>query len=983
MFERATVITPGRVNFELRTVSSLPGPSLVAQAEMFGMTVEQAAIEALVQPTTLMLQSTKKLAGRPVACIPGQVLGSSTYGPHKSEFMYILKGPSESEVQERRPCAGKVGELLHAGLSRYGLPFEGAYATYLTRFMSPYPKTKLPSAWIKECLYLLQQEIEIVDPKYIICFGADPVKALFGKVTLRSLKGEIREYSRALVGATNSPFDVLRDPDALSDFLTGIRLFACSALGTIVDAEPKRYEYVKTLDRWLEICQEFRDHDKFAIDCEWRGESPISGKLMTIQFSPRARESYVLCLWLPQDNFELEGRTQALMALRDLLCRPGVRVCGHNFRADMQWLTHHGINLEDAFEACGFDTMLASHLLEETAEHNLTSVMLRHTDMARYDAKVDEYLAAGVMHYQMPTDVLLPYAAADTDATFRLWEILEGKLWDDHVKRCSELAVGDPYAAVVSPNSARAAGVAWVNSLYNLARFIVFPVNLAISDMETNGLLVDRERLVSMIEQFAAMSDQLAANFREVIGEPDFNLNSPLQVQRLLFADPNFIAEDGIQRTCLGLRPIKCSGTDRPWDELEAKRQVWYEDGVGWKSNQFSPSTDAESLAQLAEKGSYEAELLRDYRFVEQICKNFLRDEEEDKHTGLVDYLKGLLGMASVDGRIHTHISQLTETGRWRSARPNCQNLPKGREADLQRIFGDKPVPAVRSAILPSEGCLLMEGDFSSAEIWTLGAISKDPAMNADLRKRMPDGEFISLHTTVAIEIFKLPVTEEEFEYIRKNKKDPRKLEYGKLRTVAKSVNFGIPYQRGGAAIARAVQREGVDCTERDGKDWVASWYDRYVVAGQYIDFCKSSVTDPGYIRMPWGRIRHFTPSVYEDVLAAQQREACNAPIQGTVADSLSYALVILRHKLRDLGLKTKILLAVHDAVLLDVPYNEIAVVKHVLHHVMTQEVEVPGCNLRYSADIEICARWCEAMETKAVDEFLSSRGVVPLRLAG
>ena len=90
--------------------------------------------------------------------------------------------------------------------------------------------------------------------------------------------------------------------------------------------------------------------------------------------------------------------------------------------------------------------------------------------------------------------------------------------------------------------------------------------------------------------------------------------------------------------------------------------------------------------------------------------------------------------------------------------------------------------------------------------------------------------------------------------------------------------NNRIPYQRGGAAIARQVQREGVACTEDDGKKWVEEWYSRYEGCAKFIQACKDAVFTPGYVITPWGRVRRFHKSVYDDVNHAMQREACNFP---------------------------------------------------------------------------------------------------------
>lgn len=169
-----------------------------------------------------------------------------------------------------------------------------------------------------------------------------------------------------------------------------------------------------------------------------------------------------------------------------------------------------------------------------------------------------------------------------------------------------------------------------------------------------------------------------------------------------------------------------------------------------------------------------------------------------------------------------------------------------------------------------------------------------------------------------------------------------------------------IPYSRGPKAIARQVQREGVECTVDDAKGWIDDFFDKYTGIKQFMQFCKDSVYDPGYLRMPFGRVRRFHKVDDEAIMAAQEREAGNCPIQGTVADALSLALVHLYEERDRRRLQFRIALAIHDAVLLEVPYEEVPAAIELLKWAMTEKAEIPGTGLKLGVDVTVYTRWNE-----------------------
>lgn len=944
----------------------------------------------LTNPVTIQLPSTNRYTGKPVLWIPGHIIGSKVWGPQHSRVMVVGKMPGADELESKHVWRGPAGRLLAKMFAQYHLALTECYGTNVIKFSPPYPNmSTLPAEWVKEGLWFLKQEVRIVKPDYILLLGADAVKALFGRhAKLSSYKGTVTEYEGCKVMVANNPSDILRNPEKMDMFRADISLFCRTARGESTKPADVNYTFIHTAEQLESVVEQCMPFDTFAMDCEWSGPNWIEGHLLTIQFSKQPKEAFTVVLRSDISKTEFApSPAEAVRLLRKLLCRPGVRIVGHNFRADLKFLVDVGLGLADQFADYGFDTMLASHLLAENAEHNLTSCSLRETDMGRYDFEVDQFLSQGYTHGTLPDKTLWEYGAADADATFRLFLVYEQKILQAHTQFCKAAGV-DAVEAIYAPNSPehKRRG-AWYPTLLNLFTFIVMPVNKVINEMEMTGLAADADRISAMVAQFAKKRDELQAELLDIVQDPQFNHRSVPQVRRLLYGKPGSEFKDGKARICLGLTPLKCTNkkVKRSWSELADAGEVYYLDEpvyaeadgerviskeAGWHSDMHQPSTDSESLAMLAEeRGCREAGLLRNIRFVDQICKNFLAMPEmvEGEYT----FTKGLGGAIARDGRIRTNISQLTETGRWRSYNVNLQNIPKGREGVLSEIFkGDEEVPPVRTCLVPSAGNVLIEADFESAELYVLAYISSDKRMKADLERKSAKGKKISMHSTRAVEMFKLQMDVDKFEELRKSGPESAKLEG--LRVAAKSVSFGVPYSRGPKAICNQVRREGVNCTVDDAKGWINNFFDTYVDVDRFLKESKSSVHDPGWLRTPFGRMRRFHEVDDESIMAAQEREAGNFPIQSVVADALSLALVHLYEERNRRGLRFRIVLAVHDAILLDVPYEEAPEAIALLKWAMTEQAAVPGIGLSLGADVTVYSRWNE----KASVEILEKCGI-------
>jgi DNA polymerase-1 len=261
-------------------------------------------------------------------------------------------------------------------------------------------------------------------------------------------------------------------------------------------------------------------------------------------------------------------------------------------------------------------------------------------------------------------------------------------------------------------------------------------------------------------------------------------------------------------------------------------------------------------------------------------------------------------------------------------------------------------VPSLRSCVVAPEGHVIVESDYRSAEVVGLAYISGDKNLISDALGP------VKLHAKVAVDILRAQCSYEEVSKA-----------YPHLYVAAKNINFGIPYQRGAKAIARQINRETkgkAGMTADKAQRIIDAWYERYALVREYVNYCKCCVrTPPHWIENPYGRRRRFYLSSDESVMAAQEREAVDFPIQSVVAETLSKALFNLWcYRQKNPWCNYKILLAIHDAAMLEVPIEHIEhVIEFVLPICMVHNAVVPKLNFSFDIDPEVMLRWGEKPE--------------------
>ena len=330
---------------------------------------------------------------------------------------------------------------------------------------------------------------------------------------------------------------------------------------------------------------------------------------------------------------------------------------------------------------------------------------------------------------------------------------------------------------------------------------------------------------------------------------------------------------------------------------------------VGRKTKTGKISTSVDVLEDLATKYALPRKII-EYREISKLKNTY------------VDALPKLIDPRT--GRVHTTLNQaVSATGRLSSQNPNLQNIP------IRSELGRR----IRAAFVASPGYKLMSADYSQIELRVFAHITSDPAMTESF-KRNED-----IHARTARDVFGATTKQEESE----------------ARRLAKIVNFAIPYVIGPFGLA---QRTGL--SRAQAKKVIEDYYATYTGVRHYMEETPRQVRESGVVRTIFGRIRPI-PDINNRSHALRsraEREAINAPIQGTAADLVKIAMIRVHERLRREKLGARMILQVHDELLLEVPEKEINRTTEVVREEMesAHAMDVP-----LVVDVGVGSNWMEA----------------------
>ena len=312
----------------------------------------------------------------------------------------------------------------------------------------------------------------------------------------------------------------------------------------------------------------------------------------------------------------------------------------------------------------------------------------------------------------------------------------------------------------------------------------------------------------------------------------------------------------------------------------------------GGKKTKTGYSTSADVLEKLAE----ECPMVRDILEYRTLTK--LRST----------YAEGLSEYIGPDGRIHSSFKQtVTATGRISSADPNLQNIPTRME--LGRL--------IRKVFVPREGCVLLDADYSQVELRILASFSGDEQL-IDAYKNNKD-----IHALTASLVFGVPF-DEVTDLQRRN---------------AKAVNFGIVY-----GISSFGLSQDLSISRAEAKKYIEDYFETYPKIKEYLDNCKETAKEKGYSETYTGRRRPIPELKNSNFMQRQfgERVAMNAPIQGSAADVMKIAMINVYDRLKKEGLRSKLILQVHDELIIEAYADEREMAARILEEEMVGAANFP-----------------------------------------
>ncbi len=324
------------------------------------------------------------------------------------------------------------------------------------------------------------------------------------------------------------------------------------------------------------------------------------------------------------------------------------------------------------------------------------------------------------------------------------------------------------------------------------------------------------------------------------------------------------------------------------------------------KTSKGAASTDEEVLQKLAEDYPLPKAML-EYRSLAKLKSTY------------TDSLPTMIEPST--GRVHTHYAQaVAVTGRLSSNDPNLQNIP------VRTELGRK----VRTAFIAPEACVMMSADYSQIELRILAHMAQDPALIDAFQK----GD--DVHTRTAAQIFNVALTEVSFDQ----------------RRMAKVINFGLIYGMSAFGLAN-----NLGIPRAAAQQYIDQYFVQYPAVLQYMEQTKQFAREHGYVTTHFGR-RLYLPDINNRNMGKRQgaeRAAINAPMQGTSADLIKLAMVAVQSTLHERGLKSKLVMQVHDELVLEVPHDEVEQLRRLIPELMAGVAQL---SVPLLAEVGVGANW-------------------------
>ncbi|MDP3786926.1 MAG: DNA polymerase I [Candidatus Omnitrophota bacterium] len=594
-----------------------------------------------------------------------------------------------------------------------------------------------------------------------------------------------------------------------------------------------KYTLISDEDELAKIIKELVKCREFALDFETTGTDPLTCEPVGVSFCWKEAQAYYVPIKDEAGGFEAG---YLLSKLKPVIEDAKKIKIGQNIKFEKALLAVNGVELNGTL----FDTMVASYLLNPSKlNHNLGDILQEYLQLRK--TPISDLLGKGkgkITMKEVDTETIKNYCCQDSDAAFRLKQVLEPQLGE---KDLSEL-------------------------FYE----VEMPLVDCLTDMELAGVAIDLDFLSAMSKDLDKQLRVLTSEIHEIAGS-EFNINSPKQLGEVLFGK-------------LGLPVVKKTKT--------------------------GPSTDVEVLEVLSAVHALPASLLK-YRELSKLKSTY------------VDALPELINPKT--GRVHTSFNQtVTATGRLSSSDPNLQNIPVKTEAGRQ----------IRKAFIAGrKDCVIMSADYSQIELRVLAHFSGDK----ELVEAFKEDRDIHAHTaSLVFGVDEAAVTPE-------------------MRSIAKTVNFGIVYGMSPYGLARDLKIE-----PSKAKEFIDSYFERYGRIKVYFEEMIEEAREKGYVTTILNR-RRYIPEINSHNNSLRQfaeRTAVNTPIQGSAADLIKVAMINIHRTIKEEGLESRMILQVHDELVFEVRKDEVEQMRKIVKAKMEQAAKL---KVPIKVQIKVGKNWLEA----------------------
>lgn len=642
--------------------------------------------------------------------------------------------------------------------------------------------------------------------------STDELIKLYGQLTFKSWLNELLEGGTGVVEADEST-GAARGGSASSkvDMDTSAVKIDRSQYETILDEA--------SFNAWLD---KLKASELFAFDTETDSLDYMVANLVGLSFATdEGIAAYVPVAHDYLDAPQQLDRDWVLEQLKPILEDDAQAKVGQNLKYDASVLARYGIEMK----GIKHDTMLASYVYNSVGgKHDMDSLALRF--LQHSCISFEQIAGKGknqLTFNQIELDEASPYAAEDADVTLRLHNRLFANIEQDE-------------------------------KLKTVYEEIEMPLVPVLSRIERTGVLIDDMKLSAQSVEIAARLDELEQKAYE-IAEQEFNMNSPKQLQALLFEK-------------MGLPVIK-------------------------KTPSGTPSTNEEVLQELALDYPL-PKLILEYRGLAKLKSTY------------TDKLPKMINPST--GRVHTSYHQaVTATGRLSSTDPNLQNIPIRNEEGRR----------IRQAFVAPTGYKILAVDYSQIELRIMAHLSGDQALLDAFR----DGK--DIHAATAAEIMGVSIEDVSSEQRRR----------------AKAVNFGLIYGMSAFGLAKQL---GIPRGEAQA--YMDKYFERYPGVMQYMEDTRSAASEQGFVETIFGRRLHLPEIQSRNGMRrkAAERAAINAPMQGTAADIIKKAMLLVDQWIQEEGNgRVKLLMQVHDELVFEVEESSLSEIESKVQKLMESAAEL------------------------------------------